>query len=91
MGLSRIKLEGKQFGRWTVGKYLGFTNNAMYECTCKCGTVKPVSAGTLKNGVSSSCGCLHKEVVSKTSVYPKKMNKTWSLYKKDFLHLTVQW
>ena len=50
--MRRIPLEGKTFGSWTVGEYLG---NKKYSCTCRCGKVKPVYNGHLVGGASTQC------------------------------------
>lgn len=62
----RPDLTGRKYGRWTVlekaEKKHGKTS---YLCKCECGIVRVVTADTLLNGRSLSCGCLQKEVVSK--------------------------
>jgi len=52
-------LKGQRFGRWTV---LSFSHqnsrkNNMWLCRCDCGTERTVTARSLKNGRSASCGC----------------------------------
>lgn len=61
-------LTNKQFGRWTV---LYRTNNDIdnktkWVCQCNCDkhTIKAISARTLKNGTSTSCGCKRIETIS---------------------------
>jgi hypothetical protein len=50
----RIKIEyGTKIGEWEVHEYMG---QGMYYCTCSCGSIKLVSAKSLKNGTSKSCG-----------------------------------
>ena len=50
-------LTNRQFGNWLVKRYLG---NQMWECECQCNNhiIKAVSGKSLKNGTSTSCGCL---------------------------------
>jgi len=52
-------LTGKVFKRWTVLKFAGKNkhNADVWECKCKCGTVKNVVGYSLRNGDSRSCGC----------------------------------
>ena len=51
-------LVGKQFGFWTVlSKDSSKKRESFYICQCKCGTIKSVSASSLKRGLSQSCGC----------------------------------
>ena len=64
-------LTGKKFGRWTVLKYYGKTSNGHYwtcQCSCPLKTIREVSAQSLRNGKSQSCGCLQKENASKNSL-----------------------
>lgn len=54
-------LTGKIFGHWKV-LYRTENNNQgksmwVCECDCKQHTIKPVAAGHLKSGNSTSCGC----------------------------------
>jgi len=51
--LNSIKVDDK-FGEWTVIKILP---NRYALCKCSCGNIKEVFQGTLKNGMSQSCGC----------------------------------
>ena len=44
---------GEKLGEWEVHEYAG---SGKYYCLCSCGTVKDVSAKSLKNGTSKSCG-----------------------------------
>lgn len=69
-------LSGQYFGRWKVIKQAetrysksGKTRSIMWECECQCGnkTIKNVGARALKTGMSKSCGCLQKEIISKIS------------------------
>ncbi len=38
----------------------------LWRCDCDCGTQTVVTSGDLNSGNSRSCGCLHKEIDSKT-------------------------
>lgn len=53
-------LTGRRFGRFLVVKFLGrreHGNDAVWECKCACGTVRPVLATSLMTGRTVSCGC----------------------------------
>jgi hypothetical protein len=57
MGMKRIDLTGKSFGRWTV---LGESTkreseNVYWLCQCVCGVKRDVRAGHLTCGASQSC------------------------------------
>ena len=47
------RLEGKQFGEWTVLKYAG---SRQWLCKCSCGEVRTVQSAMLRSGRSLSCG-----------------------------------
>lgn len=60
-----VDLTGQVFSRWTVIKR-GETRDedTYWLCTCECGTISEVSAGSLRSERSKSCGCYYKEFQS---------------------------
>lgn len=56
---AKLNLNGERFGRWIVVARADGSNR--WACRCDCGTEKTVAGSTLRNGVSSSCGCLRLE------------------------------
>ena len=56
----RENLEGKIFTRWTVVKDEG---GSKVFCRCSCGTERWVDRGNLRGKITTSCGCLRKEVL----------------------------
>ena len=68
--MAKESLLGQQFGRWKVisaGFTLGAPNGAaVARCVCGCGVVRVVLHSSLKTGKSKSCGCLKREVTSRT-------------------------
>lgn len=52
-------LVGQQFGYLTVDSYI---TNKGYQCRCVCGVTKNITAQSLKNGSSKSCGCMQNSV-----------------------------
>ena len=63
-----IDLTGKTFTNWTVLRRLPTRKTrvakvTMWLCKCLCGNEKAVARGHLLNGHSTSCGCLHKEMM----------------------------
>lgn len=61
--------KGNEYNRWTVldiGKQVGFS-----KCQCECGTIKEVDNGSLKQGLSKSCGCLNIEQLQNRRKYLK--------------------
>ena len=78
-------LSGQKFGRLTVikrGESIVYSNGkhaTRWLCQCECGSPpKLIRAGHLKNGSIKSCGCLNKEILSKTfkkeNTYEEKDN-----------------
>ena len=58
-----IDLTGKRFGRWNViEKATGRKHGcALWLCRCDCGNIRTIRSDHLRNGISSSCGCLCRE------------------------------
>lgn len=52
-------LTGRAFGRLTVLRRVGHRGEyILWRCRCECGKEKDISAATLRNGNTNSCGCL---------------------------------
>lgn len=49
----------------------GDKRGRLWECLCDCGKSVIVPAASLKSKVTKSCGCLHKELVSKRFSLPE--------------------
>lgn len=66
-----IDLTGQKFGKLTVLERDFFysknnnlkTNRPYWKCQCDCGNIKTVLGSSLKQGSTSSCGCLSKEKI----------------------------
>lgn len=59
-------LLNQKFGRLLVIEPCENINGrTAWKCQCECGNVIKVISKSLKNGNTQSCGCLHKEIVSK--------------------------
>ncbi len=54
---------GKQKGKLTILEYS--KDKKKYLCNCECGNVKWINANHVKNDNTISCGCYHKEKLSK--------------------------
>lgn len=63
--LSKNDLTDKKFGRWTVIERAERITSQLWLCRCDCGTIRKVQHASLLSGKSLSCGCYHKEDVSK--------------------------
>lgn len=53
---------GLVYGNLTVIKRdTTYSDSVKWECRCNCGNVVSVHAGNLQKGLTTSCGCYHKE------------------------------
>jgi hypothetical protein len=84
-----IDLTGQTFGRLTVIKEDSVVKEkTMWLCQCLCGKITKVPTNNLRNGTSSSCGCLRKELLIKriqkhgmakaNSAHRHRLYKIWS-------------
>ena len=80
-------LIGQKFGRLTVidfaEPYVWKNKNfSQFKCMCDCGNEIVIRASKLKNGHTKSCGCFHKEQLSKRNkkhgLSDSTEYKTWS-------------
>ncbi len=64
---TKLDLTGQKFGRLTAVKEVGLNSAGVYKwlCVCDCGREHIVRASNLRNGNTSSCGCLNKDAVKK--------------------------
>jgi len=62
-----IDLVGEKYGRLTVVAFDRKQNKKTYwKCVCDCGLTVIATGNNLRSGNTKSCGCLHREIVSKT-------------------------
>ncbi len=63
----KINLQGQRFGRLVVLQELNerINNKVVWLCQCDCGQQTSVMSTQLISGKTQSCGCLHKEKMSK--------------------------
>lgn len=79
-------LTGKRFGRLTAIEPTEEVKcrNIVWKCQCDCGNVTLVRSNSLLNGHTKSCGCLHKEQLS-------KRNKQSAIHKPNEVRLYKVW
>lgn len=64
-----VDLAGHRYGRFTVlDRAANIGRSVSWRCKCDCGTLVNVAAGNLRNGASSSCGCLKLEQLVARSI-----------------------
>lgn len=63
---AKINLTGQRFGRLVVTSEAGNTSagKARWTCLCDCGTTCTIRSTSLRGGITTSCGCLHRELAS---------------------------
>lgn len=60
-----LDLTGQRFGRLTATECLGTINHKGYWAVkCDCGNEELVRTDSLRNGTTSSCGCLQRDAVA---------------------------
>jgi hypothetical protein len=60
-------ITNERFGRLVALEYAGSNkqNTALWKCQCDCGQTKVVVGSSLRDGSTQSCGCLHRDAVTK--------------------------
>ena len=64
----RADLKGQIFGGLEVIEFVGINKgrHAVWRCLCGCGREKTTTAGNLRNGSATSCGCRQRAAAIKT-------------------------
>lgn len=96
---ARSNREGKVFGRLTVFEDLGpdGNGNRWWGCQCECGTKVAVRSRELDRGHTQSCGCLKREVLSKSGGHNRLAtgvasgNELLAAYKKSARKRGIEW
>lgn len=72
----KINEIGNKYGKLTVIDYAPSINKrATWKCQCECGTVCEVKGKYLRNGDTTSCGCVSKERTRQMGLNNKNPNK----------------
>jgi hypothetical protein len=85
-----MDLTGERYGRLLVQRRVGRNKHGawMWECLCDCGNISVVIAGSLRQGLTQSCGCLVRERAGKSS-YLRHTPQREEMIGKVFGRLTV--
>ncbi len=77
-----IDLTGQKFGRLTVIERCGVKDgHAAWKCKCDCGSEKVVNGRNLRNGRTTSCGCLHNEqLVERSRTHGMTKERLYSIW-----------
>jgi len=88
----KLNLIGQKFGRLLVvskSQKTDSSGNLHWDCVCECGNKKIVVGFSLIQGATTSCGCYHKEVITKHNMTRSTTYMAWARMKtrclcKDF-------
>ena len=67
-------LTQQKFGKLTAISYYRKHNRVYWRCECDCGNKIDVRSDGLTTGQTKSCGCLHREIVTKVNTTHGKCN-----------------
>lgn len=79
-----MDLTGQKFGRLTVIELLPERKNAekVYKCLCDCGNYTSIRSGSLKQGLTRSCGCLGRErIINANTTHGKRHTRIYGIWK----------
>ena len=73
-------LSGMVFGRLTVIERMGKSKSggATWLCQCDCGNQSIVQGSALRSGVTRSCGCLNRELVTTHGKSKERLYRIWN-------------
>ena len=63
----KLNLTGQIFGRLTALESVRVKNKSGWKCVCIRGNECTLATNTLTSGHTQSCGCLHREIISRRS------------------------
>lgn len=76
-----LNLTGQKYGRLTViekqpvrDKY----KKVVWKCVCDCGAVVMVNTKNIRTGNTTSCGCYHRDLITKHGMRNTSVYRTWS-------------
>jgi hypothetical protein len=77
-----IEIRGQTYGRLRVLEYSHRDKNGKVHwlCECTCGNIKVICGGSLRSGLTNSCGCLRRELGRSQ----QNLRRIWSAYHRKF-------
>lgn len=81
-------LTGQTFNRFTVLRRGENTKigQASWICRCDCGEIRSVKTYSLKSGNSKSCGCYHRDAITKHGQVKSPEHRSWGAMKSRCLN-----
>lgn len=80
----KVEMIGKKIGRLTIIKETNKRDkngNIYYLCKCDCGKEKIIKGQSIRAGSTLSCGCLHKEKVTKNGNEKRYGTRLYMIYR----------
>lgn len=84
MGIHRLDLLGKRFGRLTAVEPIGPDRykQIVWRCVCDCGTETFVTASHLNRGAVRSCGCLRRDTTrANKTIHGHRYERLYGIWK----------
>lgn len=81
---NKLNLTGLRFGRLVCLEQRWNSESQVGEwmCACDCGAKKAVRTCSLRSGKTNSCGCIHKEMLSRTkTTHGKSKTKIYGIWR----------
>lgn len=76
-------ITGQKFGKLTAIDYKVKNNKTIWICKCDCGNICEIAGSNLKNGHTSSCGCINYSIGEKNIIKILKDNNI--CFKKEYV------
>ena len=76
-----LNLIGQKYGRLTVLEKLPDRDKykkVVWKCICDCGETANVNTKNIRTGNTTSCGCYHKELITKHGMTKSRAFRIWS-------------
>lgn len=76
----KINIIGNRFGNLVVLSEVAERNkngHILYTCECDCGNKKNILGSSLRQKLTTSCGCVHKKKITKHGMDGTKVYRTW--------------
>lgn len=82
MSAATENIVGRRYGRLVVVSRApaGKRGVTRWNCRCDCGNKATVFASNIRSGYTKSCGCIHREAASATSLIHGDSHRSGSLY-----------
>lgn len=73
-----IDLTGHRYGRLVVlHKADQYSSTRKWVCICDCGTTKEIYGPSMRRGLTTSCGCYHKEQQTTHGEHSSRLYRIW--------------